>query len=77
LNFLSDKTLLNPFFGREYNIGKLTKEAFSSLLVAAIILGIEMAFVKPWPLLGDARYYFAMAKDPFAFITSKGYTGWA
>jgi len=68
---------LNPFFDREHNIGKLTKEAFSSLLVAAIILGIEVAFVKPWPLLGDARYYFAMAKDPFTFITPNGYTGWA
>ena len=42
-----------------------------------MILAIEVAFVKPWPLLGDATYYFAMAKDPFVFMTSKGYTGWA
>jgi len=77
LNLLCDKTLSDLFFNIEHSLSKRTKETFSSLLVAALILAIEVAFVKPWPLLGDARYYFAMAKDPFTLITPKGYTGWA
>lgn len=65
------------FINIKYNLSKRTEEAFSSLLVAASILAVELAFVKPWPLLGDAKAYFAMAEDPFTFITPKGYTGWA
>lgn len=45
--------------------------------MAASILATEVAFIKPWPLLGDAKAYYAMAKDPFTFITPKGYTRWA
>jgi len=47
----------------------------SAVFVPALILAVELELVKPWPLFGDAANYFAMAQNPFAFMTSHNYTG--
>jgi len=44
-------------------------------IVSAAVLFCEFVSIKPWSILGDAVLYYAMAKDPFIFMTSEGYTG--
>jgi hypothetical protein len=64
--------LLELSFNIKYGYGKGVKEIVLPLLVAALILAIKITFVKLWPALGDASYYYAMAKDPFIFISPEG-----
>lgn len=46
------------------------KEVIVSVLVGTLLLTLEEQIVKPWPALGDALSYVALAKNPSAFLAS-------
>jgi hypothetical protein len=63
---------LNP---KSYAFSALRiRNAIQSVILSASILVVEVVFVKPWPLLGDAIQYSEMAGNPLPLFGAEGYS---